>query len=111
MSFKQKISHFFTLTKAVNQNRKLYGFKFAKQDMASMNVGALASTVIIIVIVLVIAISLIPTIFNSTLTVTNNATYKTAYPAALSIVNLIPLVFGAIIIVLALVLGFEKMDK
>ena len=86
-------------------------FSFAKSNAAESSIGGLAVAIIVAVIIIVIAVALIPTVFSSVYTANNNATLVNKYPSAFAIVNLIPLIFAAVVVVVVLVLGFEKMGK
>ena len=86
-------------------------FSFAKSNVAESSIGGLAVAIIVAVIIIVIAVALIPTVFSSVYAANNNATLVSKYSSAFAIVNLIPLIFAAVVVVVVLVLGFEKMGK
>ena len=83
----------------------------AKEDVAEFKIGNIAIALIVAVVVIVIAVALIPTVFSSVYSANSNATLVSKYSSAFAIVNLIPLIFAAVIIVVVSVLGFEKVGK
>lgn len=90
----------------------MYQNAINKRDSGEMKFGGVAVALIIVVIVIVIAVTLVPTIFSALSTATSNTTLASNphYTTTFSLIYLIPLVFVAGILVLVLVLMFEKME-
>lgn len=74
-----------------------------------INVGAIAASIVVILVIVLIAVSLINPLFTSVYSAGTNVTLTKAYSSAFDLVNLIPLIFGAGIIVLIVVLLFEHL--
>lgn len=74
-----------------------------------INVGAIAASIVVILVIVLIAVSLINPLFTSVYSAGTNVTLTKAYASAFDLVNLIPLIFGAGIIVLIVVLLFEHL--
>jgi len=74
-----------------------------------MELGGLATAIIIAVVVIVIAVVLIPTIFSAVVNASSNSTLTSNphYSAAFSLLYIVPLVFVAGILVVILELMFR----
>ena len=92
--------------------KKTHNIREAK-DMAAVNAGGIAATIVVILVVILIAVSLLTPLFSAVNTATQNTTLTSDahYTAAFQLVYLIPLIFVAGIIVLVVVLMFEKMKE
>ena len=91
--------------------KKTHSIREAK-DIASVNAGGIATAIIVILVVILIAVSLLSPLFSTVNTAVNQNT--TAHPylnAPITLVYLIPLIFVAGIVVLIVVLLFEKMKE
>ena len=75
-----------------------------------INVGAIAASVVVILVIILIAVALINPLFISVYSAGANKTLVTAFGSAFDLINLIPLIFGAGIIVLIVVLLFEHLS-
>lgn len=74
-----------------------------------INVGAIAASIVVILVIVLIAVSLINPLFTSVYAAGSNATLVKSFGSAFDLINLIPLIFGAGIIVLIVVLLFEHL--
>ena len=92
--------------------KKAHNIREAK-DMAAVNAGGIATAIIVILVVILIAVSLLTPLFDAVNTATSNTTLTSNahYASAFTLVYLIPLIFVAGIVVLTVVLLFEKMKE
>ena len=89
-----------------------HNIKDAK-DIAAVNAGGIAAMIVVILVIVLIAVSLLSPLFSAVNTATSNSTLvnNAHYASAFQLVYLIPLIFVAGIIVLVVVLMFEKMKE
>lgn len=90
---------------------KKTGSIVSAKDVAALSAGALAATIVIALVVILIAVSLLSPLFTAVNTVTSNTTLSAHNPSAISLVGLIPLVFAAGIVVMVVVIMFEKLKE
>ncbi|MEM3862164.1 MAG: hypothetical protein QW203_06770 [Thermoplasmatales archaeon] len=64
-----------------------------------MEVKSILEIFIGALIAIVVGVALLPSVFSGVTTVTNNATYKAAFPSTVSLVTILPLIFAVIILV------------
>ena len=79
-------------------------------DKAEMEVGHLATAIIVVLVVALIAVALINPFFSGVNSANSNATLVSKYSSAFSLVNLLPLIFaaGIVVVVLSILFNVKK---